>query len=140
MNDIRPEPARDPQDLERFLVERQNAGDIDGMLVLFEADAVVDVGGGRLLRGTDAIRGYYEELKAEGRRFQVGVQQPAVISGDLALTSTLSPNGSVTAEVARRQPDGTWRWVIDRYEIARHQRVPATAGRPVASDPRNDFG
>ena len=120
MRDISPEPARDPQDLERFLVERQNEGDIDGMLVLFEPDAVVDVGGGRLIRGTDAIRAYYEELKAEGRRFQVGVQQPAVISGDLALTSTLSPNGSVTAEVARRQPDGTWRWVIDRYEIARH--------------------
>jgi ketosteroid isomerase-like protein len=116
-----PEPARDPQELERLLVERQCAGDIDGMLVLFEPDAVVDVGGGRLIRGIDAIRAYYEELQASGRRFQAGVQQPAVVSGDLALTSTRSPNGSVTAEVARRQPDGTWRWVIDRYTIARER-------------------
>jgi uncharacterized protein (TIGR02246 family) len=116
-----PEPARDPQELERLLVSRQNAGDVEGMLVLFEPDAVVDVGDGRLVRGLEAIRAYFEELQASGRRFQVGVQQPAVVSDELALTSTRSTNGSVTAEVARRQPDGTWRWVIDRYEIARER-------------------
>ena len=30
------EPARDPQDLERLLVTRQRAGDVEGMVVLFE--------------------------------------------------------------------------------------------------------
>ena len=34
----------------------------------------------------------------------------------------LARNGSVTAEVARRQPDGSWLWIIDRYEIAREGR------------------
>jgi hypothetical protein len=48
----------------------------------------------------------------------MGIQQPALINGELALTSTRSQNGSVTAEVARRQPDGTWRWAIDQYAIA----------------------
>src|SRR6266545_7731161 len=112
------ELAHDPQDLERLLVARQHAGDIDGMVELFEPDAVVDVGEGRLIHGQDAIRRYFEELRAEGRRFNVGVQQDALVSGDLALTSTRSPGGGVTAEVAHRQPDGTWRWVIDRYSIA----------------------
>jgi uncharacterized protein (TIGR02246 family) len=110
--------ARDPQDLERLLVARQHAGDVEGMVVLFEPDAVVDVGEGRFLRGEEEIRRYFEGLRAEGRRFEIGVQQVAVVSGDLALTSTRLPDGSVTAEVARRQPDGTWRWVIDRYSIA----------------------
>jgi ketosteroid isomerase-like protein len=118
MTDHDREPARDPQDLERLLVVRQQAGDVDGMVALFEPDAVVDVGEGRLIRGEEAIRRYYEELRAEGRRFEIGVQQDAVVSGDLALTSTNLPDGSVTAEVARRRPDGTWRWVIDRYSIA----------------------
>lgn len=119
------EQARDPQDLERLLVIRQNADDIDGMLELFEADAVIEVDDGRLIRGHDQIARFFEELKAQGRRFNVGVQQPALISGELALTSTRSTNGSVTAEIARRQPDGTWRWVVDRYSIARE---------PVAAD------
>ena len=111
-------PARDPQELEQLLVARQRAGDVEGMLALFESDAVIDCGEGRLIRGREAIRAFYVELVATGRKFEMGVQQPALISGDLALTSTRLPDGSVTAEVARRQDDGTWLWVIDRYSIA----------------------
>jgi hypothetical protein len=55
---------------------------------------------------------------AAGRKFAVGEQRPAVISGDLALTCTRLPDGTVTAEVARRQADGTWRWVIDKFTNA----------------------
>ena len=113
-----PEPARDPQELERLLVVRQRAGDIEGMIALFEPHAVIDSGDGRLKAGREAIRAFYVELVATGRKFEFGVQQPAVISGDLALTSTRLPDGSVTAEVARRQADGTWLWVIDQYAIA----------------------
>jgi ketosteroid isomerase-like protein len=112
------EPARDPQDLERLLVARQRAGDVEGMVALFEPDAIVDCGDGRLLRGRDAMREYYAGLVAAGRKFALGEQQPAMINGDLALTSTRLPDGSVTAEVARRQHDGTWLWVIDQYCIA----------------------
>jgi ketosteroid isomerase-like protein len=118
MTDAAPEPARDPQDLERFLVVRQQAGDIEGMVALFEPDAVIHAYDDRVLRGHDEMRAYYRELAAAGRVFVMGEQQPALVNGELALTSTRSRNGSVTAEVARRQPDGTWRWVIDQYEIA----------------------
>jgi hypothetical protein len=38
------EPARDPQDLERLLVSRQRNGDIDGMVALYESNAVIDSG------------------------------------------------------------------------------------------------
>jgi hypothetical protein len=112
------EPARDPQDLERLLVSRQRAGDVDGMLALFDPHAVIDSGEGRLTVGRDAIRALYAELVATGRKFEYGDQRPAIISGDLALTSTRLPDGSVTSEVARRQSDGTWLWVIDKYSVA----------------------
>jgi ketosteroid isomerase-like protein len=111
------EAARDPQDLERLLVARQRAGDVEGMVALFESDAVVDSGDGRFTRGTEAIRAFYAELVASGRKFAFGEQRPALVSGDLALTSTRLPDGSVTSEVARRQGDGTWLWVIDRYSV-----------------------
>ena len=111
-------PAHDPQDLERLLVSRQNAADVDGMAALYEPQAVLDAGEGQLLRGREAIRQFFRELIASGRKFEMGEQQPALISGDLALTSTRCRNGTVTAEVARRQPDGSWLWVLDKFSIS----------------------
>jgi hypothetical protein len=52
-----------------------------------------------------------------GRKFQRGEQRAAIINGDLALTSTRLPDGTVTAEIARRQSDGTWLWAIDKFSI-----------------------
>ena len=117
-NQVSREPARDPQDLERLLVSRERAGDVDGMAALYEPNAVLDCGGGRLMLGREAIRTFYAGLVAMGRKFDFGDQRPAIISGDLALTSTRLPDGSVTAEIARRQDDGTWLWVIDQFSIA----------------------
>ena len=124
MNDLTTrEPANDPQDLERLLVARENAGDVTGMTALFEPDAVVDIGGGTFLRGKEAIHEFFTKLQVTGfgpekRKFEFGEQRPALICGDLALTSTRSRNGTVTSEVARRQKDGTWLWVIDRYSVS----------------------
>ena len=112
------EPARNPQDLERLLVSRERAGDVDGMADLYEPHAVLDCGDGRLTLGREAIRAFYAGLVAIGRKFDFGDQCPAIISGDLALTSTRLPDGSVTAEIARRQGDGTWLWVIDQFSIS----------------------
>jgi hypothetical protein len=88
------------------------------MAALYEPYAVLDSGDGRLTLGREAIRAFFAGLVATGRKFDFGEQRPAIISGDLALTSTRSPDGSVTAEVARQQPDGTWLWVIDQFFIA----------------------
>jgi ketosteroid isomerase-like protein len=115
--------ANDPQDLERLLVARENAGDIAGMTALFEPDAVVEIGDGTFLRGREAIHEFFTKLQVTGfgpekRKFEFGEQRPALICGDLALTSTRSRDGTVTSEVARRQKDGTWLWVIDRYSVS----------------------
>ena len=87
-------------------------------MALYEPQAVVDCGDGRVLRGKGAIRAYFAGTVAAGRKFGVGEQRPAVIGGGLALTSTRLPDGTVTAEVARRQADGTWLWVIDKFSNA----------------------
>src|SRR5260370_41401728 len=94
------EPARDPQDLERLLIARQWVGDIDGMAALFEPNAVIDSGEKELTRGREAIRALFAEITATGRKFQRGEQRPAAINGDLALTSTRLPDGTVTTEIA----------------------------------------
>jgi ketosteroid isomerase-like protein len=123
MNDLtRREPIYDPQELERQLVVRENAGDVSGMTALFEPDAVIELNDGRLVRGKEAIHEFFKQLQvtgigAEGRRFKLGKQRPALICGDLALTSTHSLDGDITSEVARRQDDGTWLWAIDRWSV-----------------------
>lgn len=111
------ELATDPQDLARLLVSRENLGDAEGMAALYEADAVLACGNGRTAVGRDAIRDFYTELIRAGRNFELGAQRPALINGSVALTSTLLASGTVTAEVARRQPDGTWLWAIDQPSI-----------------------
>ena len=112
----RRDPARDPQQLERLLVSRQRSGDVEGMVALYEPDAVIECGD-RQVQGTLAIHEFYSELVAAGHKFELGEQRPAMTSGDLALTSTRLPGGDVTAEVARLQSDGTWLWVIDRFAV-----------------------
>lgn len=115
--------ATDPQQLEQFLVVRENAGDVDGMAALFETDAVIECSEGEFIRGRAAIHAFFTKLQETGfgpekRKFQMGEQRPALICGDLALTSTRSRDGTLTSEVARRQADGTWLWAIDRFSVA----------------------
>lgn len=112
----------DPQQLERQLVMRENAGDVRGMTALFEPEAVIELNDGRLVRGHEAIHKFFTDLQTtglgpEGRRFRLGEQREALLCGDLALTSTHSLDGDITSEVARRQADGTWLWVIDRWSV-----------------------
>jgi ketosteroid isomerase-like protein len=100
------ERALQPEDLGRFFVERGSAGDVEGLVALYEPDAVLAFPGGQVTVGTEAIRRVYTQLPAGKPTFS-GEQRPALRMGNLALTSTRLVNGA-TAEVARRQPDGTW--------------------------------
>ena len=111
-------PAQDPQELARLFVSRGNSGDLDGMVALYESDAVLAIGNNKLARGTEEIREFYRGLLATGVRFSVGEQRPAIQSGGVALTSTRLPDGSMTAEIAHQQSDGSWLWVIDQPNVA----------------------
>jgi ketosteroid isomerase-like protein len=111
----------DPDELERLFIARADAGDLDGLLALFEPDAVLVDRDGLTCRG-DGLRAALAALLAAQDRFTLGEQRPALVAGDLALTSTLLADGALTAEVARRRPDGTWRWAIDVPDVRTHWR------------------
>jgi ketosteroid isomerase-like protein len=111
------EKAFAPEDLGRMFIERANAGDVDGLVALYEPGAVLSGPGGKIATGSQAIGQVYEALLASRTAFVSEGQQPALVNGDVALTSTRLPGGQATAEVARRQPDGTWLWAVDQPRI-----------------------
>jgi ketosteroid isomerase-like protein len=114
--------ATKPEDLARFFIERANAGDVEGLVDLYEFDAVLACPGQQTAVGTEAIRLFYSTLLAQRPKFEPGRQQPVLRHGDLALTSSRLANGAVTAEIARRQSDGTWRWAVDQPAICQPGR------------------
>jgi ketosteroid isomerase-like protein len=122
------EVATQPEDLSRLFLERANLGNVDGVVALYEAHAVLANPPAQAMTGIGAIRQFYERL-LQGKPTFRGNTKTALRHGDLALTSTEfsistpGPNGqpmvmrSATAEIARRQPDGTWLWVVDQPNI-----------------------
>lgn len=112
-------PARKPNELEQLFVERANGGDIEGLLALYEQDATIVSEDGTLSVGKDQIRTFLVQFLADCPRLGPSAQAPAVRNRDLALTSSRLVNGGMTAEVARRQADGNWLWVIDVFSISR---------------------
>lgn len=113
----RRESATEPEDLARLLVQRINAGDLEGVVALYEPEAVLALPGERIAAGRDAIRRFYADLLAGKPRFEPGDQLPALRLGELALTSTRLVGGGATAEIARRQRDGSWLGAIDRPNV-----------------------
>jgi ketosteroid isomerase-like protein len=103
-------------------------GDLDSVLTVYDPEAVFLNRSGELKRG-EALKQELAPLAVMKADFEFNIKQ-VVQSGDIALMHTewkvSSPQQmSVYAiEVARRQPDGSWRWLIGD---------PFTVGRPVGS-------
>lgn len=117
-NSDRPK-AQSPDDLFRFFVERTNAGDAEGLMELYESDGIVMFQPGEPSEGTDAIRQGVEAMIGNQAQFDASGQRPSIVVGGIALTTAQLAPGVFTAEIARRQPDGTWKWVIDNpYFVA----------------------
>ena len=109
-----------PGDIHPAVQDRFNAGDVAGLVALYEADAVMMGPDGERVDGLDAIRANWAGLLDMGGRNMALTTVYCIEQGDLALLRndyTLDfagePVSGGTAEVVRRQPDGTWLYVID---------------------------
>jgi uncharacterized protein (TIGR02246 family) len=115
--------AHRPEDLTRLFVERANAGDAAGIAQLYEPDAVMAYPPGSQTVGREAIRELWEKILANRPHFEPEPPLPTLVSGELALTSTPPRDGAgARAQLARRQPDGTWLRVLDQPEFIQPTR------------------
>jgi uncharacterized protein (TIGR02246 family) len=115
------------EDALRAYQEAFNDGDLDALLALYEPEATFVPQPGQAAAGAAAIRaalgGFLAlkgrlEIEALEAKDVVRAGDLALVSGSWTLTGT-APGGEPvtmrgrTTDVLRRQPDGSWRWVID---------------------------
>jgi uncharacterized protein (TIGR02246 family) len=114
------EKAMRPEDLTRLFVERSNAGDAEGVALLYEEDAVLAYPPGGQTLGRVAIQALWEKVLANAPHFEQEELLPTLVSGDIALTSTApKDDAGARAQVVRRQADGSWLRVLDQPEFRR---------------------
>jgi uncharacterized protein (TIGR02246 family) len=120
-----PRLPRTPEQAHSLFAEYFNAGDLDGLLALYEPDAVIiPAPGGQPTRGRQALRNALAGFLALKPQLTLETVL-AIQNGDIALLSChwrvtgTAPDGEAvdmthnSAEVVRRGPDGVWRYVID---------------------------
>jgi ketosteroid isomerase-like protein len=116
----RQEKAGRPEDITRLFVEFANAKDAAGNAALYEERAVMAYPPGSQTVGRDAIRVFWEQALPRMPHFAPEEPLPALVSGDIALTASIAKDGAgFRAQVARRQPDGSWLRLLDAPEIGR---------------------
>jgi enoyl-CoA hydratase/carnithine racemase/ketosteroid isomerase-like protein len=118
----------DPVQLARLFAERASAGDLEGMLALYEDNATFLGPDGTVAHGAHTIRARLADLLAGQPRIDLLGTPEALIVGGVALIRnrwqmTIGQGDGAarvegaSAEVARRQTDGGWLYAIDRPTI-----------------------
>ena len=115
--------AVSPEDLHKLFVQALNSGDLDELVALYAFDGFLMARSGPV-RGISAIRKALAEYVAMKPTLQLTTRR-VVQAGDTALLvadwrfhgtaadgSDVATSGT-SIEVARRQPDGNWRYLID---------------------------
>ena len=119
-------PANSPEDICRLFQQSMAAGDLDAVLSVFDPEAVLVNPSGAVTQGRDGLRQELAPFAAMKTRVAFTIKQ-VIQSGDIALmhtewqVSSPLPMSVYAIAVARRQPDGTWRWLIgDSFTGSRH--------------------
>ena len=125
-------PAKSPEEICRLFKQYMAEGDVESLLTLYDPEAAFLNQSGEVKKGKQGMREVLIPLAAARAIFDFNIKQ-VIHSGDIALMHTLwnvsaaEQMSSYAIEVARRQPDGTWCWLIGD---------PFTVGRQTASSSR----
>jgi uncharacterized protein (TIGR02246 family) len=109
-----------PQDLHQALVTAFNARDMDAVVALYEPEAVLVPQPGQIASGSAQLRAALAHFFALPGDMSIETTY-CLQQGELALTRShwkVQTTEQVTVEaegteIMRRQPDGSWRFVVD---------------------------
>jgi ketosteroid isomerase-like protein len=125
-------PAKTPEEICELFKQHMAAGDIESLLSVYDPDVAFLNQSRETKRGRNELRQELFPLAAAKAKFDFSIKQ-VIQSGDIALMHTEwnvtspKPMRSYAIEVARRQPDGTWRWLIgDPFTVGRNTQFDET--------------
>jgi uncharacterized protein (TIGR02246 family) len=122
-------PARNPEEICQLFRQYMADGDVHSLLSIYDPEAVFLNQSGEIKKGRVEIREVLAPLAAARTISQFKIKQ-VIQSGDIALmhthweVSAPQPISQYAIEVARRQADGSWCWLIGD---------PFTVGKQTAS-------
>ena len=117
-------PTATPEQVLESIVAGINAGDLEGLMPLYEADAAFAAEPGKLAHGAPGVSGALAGFISMNGTLDLEVTRVLEVD-DLALVCGVwsfdgtGPDGEPVrlaannADVLRRQSDGSWRFVID---------------------------
>jgi uncharacterized protein (TIGR02246 family) len=117
--------ATSPEACDRLFGEHVNAGDLAALMSLYEPGCSLVRRDGSVARGHAEIRQVFERLLAMQAKMSTQIVKVVQSGDDLAMVyndwhmSAKRPDGQPVEasgkaiEVVRRQPDGTWRFILD---------------------------
>jgi uncharacterized protein (TIGR02246 family) len=118
-------PAKSPEEICHLFKRHMAEGDLDSVLSVYDPEAVFLNRSGEVKKGVEGLRRELAPFAAVKATFDFNIKQ-VIQSGDIALmhtewkVSAPEPMSVYAIEVARRQPDGTWRWLIgDPFTVGR---------------------
>jgi len=120
--------ARTPEEICRLFQQYMAQGDVDALLGVYDPEVVFLNRSGELKKGRQELRQELAPLAAARAIFQFHILQ-VIRAGDIALMHT---EWNVSAplemsqhaiEVARRQKDGSWCWLIgDPFTVGKYTK------------------
>ncbi len=117
--------ARTPERVDELFAERLNGGDLAGLVALYEPGASLVMQEGPIATGHAAIREGLAGFLAMKPQIRMRVVQTVRVGDDLAVLyddwrmAASAPDGAAielsgkALEIVRRQPDGSWRFILD---------------------------
>jgi uncharacterized protein (TIGR02246 family) len=125
--------AHSPTEIHALFQNAFNIGDIEALISLYEPDAILMVDG-KQVTGRENIKAAFHSILSAGVQMTLTTRSIieshaglAILHGEWIVQRTAATEPQLTTkgfstEVVRRQPDGTWLFIIDNPRTPAHEQ------------------
>ncbi|MCJ8012954.1 DUF4440 domain-containing protein [Paenibacillus sp. KQZ6P-2] len=121
---IRKKPVMNPEDMNPAFAEAYNSGNIDSLLALYEPQGILINPNGGIDQGIDHVRKTLEDLlqlkgnMVSKNMYCIPFENMALMRAHYILHTVDADGNPIqiqghTSEIVRKQPDGSWLYIVD---------------------------